>query len=84
MKLHYAFARFAYGFVAVFFWLLGAIGIFAAFAPRHEKSELILVPIFAIVGFFPFLRYRYWTKRAAELNARDLRGMEKENPDEMA
>jgi len=70
MKSQFAFARVAYGSVAIFFWMAGAGQVIIAFTPRGQKGSLFTALIFAVIGIIPFLRYRYWSRRAAESNAR--------------
>ena len=70
MKSQFAFARVAYGAVAIFFWMAGVGQVIIAFTPRGEKTSLLTALVFAVIGIIPFLRYRYWSRRAAELNAR--------------
>jgi len=81
MKPQFTFARVAYGAVAIFFWMAGAGQVILAFTPRGENGSLLAALIFAVIGIIPFLRYRYWSRRAAESNARPQRVVQEETAD---
>src|SRR5213594_4036901 len=65
MKSEFTFARVAYGSVAIFFWMAGAGQVIIALTPRGQNGSLLTALIFAMIGTIPFLRYRYWSRRAA-------------------
>jgi hypothetical protein len=81
MKSQFTFARVAYGAVAIFFWMAGAGQVILAFTPRRERGSLLAALIFAVIGIIPFLRYRYWSRRAVESNARPQRVVQEETAD---
>ena len=84
MRPQFTLARVTYGSVAIFFWMAGAGQVIIAFTPRGRKESLFTALIFAMIGIIPFLRYRFWTRRAAESNARPRKVVQEEKPDDAA
>jgi uncharacterized membrane protein len=70
MKSHFRFARIAYAAVAVLFWMAAAGNAMIAFERRGESALFAMALVLAIIGVVPFLRYRYWSRRAAEAENR--------------
>src|SRR2546421_13005113 len=79
MKSQFTLARVAYGSVATFFWMASGGQVIIAFTPRGQKGSLLITAlIFTMIGIIPFLKYRYWSRRGAESNARPRKVIQEE------